>query len=103
MPHRTPLTAARLAELYDQEPSPVVRELLWEIHRLRALVLRVGQVRQSISDSPPWVPPFLWDTLMSELDAEPCLHDPPTPRQLRWRGHAFQDVEEDSGHTRENQ
>ena len=32
-----------------------MRELLWEIHRLLVLVLRVDQVRQSIPDGPSWV------------------------------------------------
>jgi hypothetical protein len=92
MPHRAPLTAARLAQLYDLEPSPVVLELSWEIHRLRAMILRVDQIRQLLAGSPTAVPQFLWDVFIRELDAEPCLHDPLTPRQQRWCDRALHNV-----------
>lgn len=48
VPHRPPLTAARLAEIWDQHPGPVVLELLREIHRLRATISRADQVRRMI-------------------------------------------------------
>lgn len=35
MRDRPPLTAARLAEICDENPVPVVLQLLWEFHRLR--------------------------------------------------------------------
>ena len=87
MPHRPPLTAAKLAELYDQNPSPVVLDLLWEIHRLRATILRVDQIRRVLRHCPAGVPNVLWEAFQHELDAEPCLSDPPTPRQQRIREH----------------
>jgi DNA-binding transcriptional MerR regulator len=85
MPHRPPLTAAKLAELYDRNPSPDVLDLLWEIHRLRATVLRADQIRRVLRHCPAGVPNALWEAFQNELDAEPCLSDPPTRRQQRIR------------------
>ncbi|MEM5449837.1 hypothetical protein [Paraburkholderia guartelaensis] len=82
MPHRAPLTAQRLAEIYDESPTPVVRELLWEIHRLRATVSRANQVRQFMGPTGSHgVPSSIWECFTRDLDAEPCLTDPPTARQ----------------------
>jgi hypothetical protein len=83
MPHRAPLNAARLAEIYDEEPTPVVVELLWEIHRLRATILRAHQVLSSIGHQPVGVPQIVWQTFIQTIEAEPCLRDPLTPRQQR--------------------
>lgn len=73
MPHRAPLNAARLAELYDEEPTPVVLELLWEIHRLRATILRAHQVLTSIGHQPAGVPQIVWQTFVQTIEAEPVL------------------------------
>jgi hypothetical protein len=82
MPHRPPLTAARLAEIWDQHPDPVVLELLWEIHRLRATVSRADQVRRMIGKhGEGLVAGSVWACFERELDAEPCITDPPTARQ----------------------
>lgn len=83
MPHRAPPNAARLAELYDEEPTPVVLELLWEIHRLRATVLRAHQVLTSIGHQSVGVPQIVWQTFVQTIETEPCLRDPLTPRQQR--------------------
>jgi len=48
MPNRAPLTAARLAQIADEHRSPVVLELLWEIHRLRSTTLRADQIRRML-------------------------------------------------------
>lgn len=82
MRHRKPLTAAELAEIYDQEPTPTVLRLLREIHRLRATILRADQIRRMIGKAgSPHVAGTVWECFERELDAEPCLTDPPTPRQ----------------------
>lgn len=88
MPHRTPLTAERLAEIWDAHPSPIVLELLWEIHRLRATILRADQIRRELRPYRHFVPGAVWDVFEAELDAEPCLTDPPTPRQGAKNGSA---------------
>lgn len=82
MPHRPPLTAERLAQIWDEHPEPVVLELLWEIHRLRATISRANQIRAFLSPSGSGViPGSVWQCFMRELDAEPCLTDQPTARQ----------------------
>jgi hypothetical protein len=81
MAHRPPLGLAELAALYDHEPTAVVRELLWEIHRLQSTIRRAQQVREMARHAPTGVPEVIWKSFESELDAEPCLRDPLTPRQ----------------------
>lgn len=84
MRHHAPLPAARLAEIYDQHPTPVVLELLWEIHRLRATVSRANQVRAFLAPHGHGViPTSVWECFNNELDTEPLLTDPPTPRQQK--------------------
>ncbi|WP_147297885.1 hypothetical protein [Trinickia dinghuensis] len=83
MPHRAPLTAARLAEIYDEHPTDFVLELEWEIHRLRATILLANQVLRSIGSRPADVPLVVWEMFVRTIDAEPCLHDSRTPRQRR--------------------
>jgi len=81
MPHRPPLTAERLAEIWDDHPSPVVLELLWEIHRLRSTILRADQVRKELRPYSHMVAGGIWDCFERDLDKEPCLTDLPTQRQ----------------------
>ncbi|NLP65542.1 hypothetical protein [Paraburkholderia sacchari] len=78
-----PLTAADLAEIYDENPTPIVLRLLWEIHRLRSTILRANQIRQTIGTRVGRANTVgeMWDLFEAELDREPCLTDPPTPRQ----------------------
>ncbi|WP_027818858.1 hypothetical protein [Paraburkholderia bannensis] len=56
-------------------------ELLWEIHRLRSTIRRANQVRHFIGEHHGGVPYSVWECFERELAAEPCLTDPPTPRQ----------------------
>lgn len=81
--HFPPLTAAELADIYDRHPLPVVLRLLWEIHRLRSTVSRANQVRMMIGTrvGTANTPAGIWERFEQELDAEPCLNDPLTPRQ----------------------
>ena len=45
---RPPLTREQLKDIWQRTRQPAVRILLWEIHRLRALVLRANDfVRQA--------------------------------------------------------
>jgi hypothetical protein len=81
MPHRPPLTADQLAQIYDDYPMPVVADLLWEIHRLRETIRRADQIRKMIKTAPVGVPIIVWELFEKELDAEPCLTDRPTPRK----------------------
>lgn len=81
MPDRPPLTAAQLAEIYDRNPAPEVLQLLREIRRLHGVVRRADQVRKMCGSAP--VAQVVWDCFERELDAEPCLRDPLTPRQQK--------------------
>jgi hypothetical protein len=92
MRHRRPLTAAELAEIYDHEPTETVLRLLQEIHRLRSTVIRADQVRRMIGKS-AYVSDCVWECFERELDAEPCLTDPPTPRQQRFREAIMRNLE----------
>ena len=94
MRHRRPLTAAELAEIYDREPTEVVLRLLREIHRLRAMILRADQVRKMIGEGGrPHLAGAVWECFERELDAEPCLTDPPTPRQQKLRDEQMRRLE----------
>jgi hypothetical protein len=78
-----PLTAAELADIYDRNPTPAVLRLLWEIHRLRSTIARANQIRLMIGTrvGSANTPAGMWERFEQELDAEPCLNDPLTPRQ----------------------
>ncbi len=81
--HLPPLTAAELAAIYDEHPLPVVRRLLWEIHRLHGTIRRAHEVRVLLGTrvGTANTPANVWERFEHELDAEPCLTDAPTPRQ----------------------
>lgn len=83
MPHRDPLSAAELAAIYDREPTETVRELLWEIHRLRAVVLRAQQIIDMSTSGPAGLPDTLWQAFKIAVASEPALTDERTPRQQR--------------------
>ena len=94
MRHRRPLTAAELAEIYDREPTETVLRLLQEIHRLRSTIGRADQVRRMIGKSgSAYVADCVWECFERELDAEPCLTDPPTPRQQKLREAIMRNLE----------
>lgn len=80
MPQRDPLTAADLAEI-GNTATPTERKLLWEIHRLRAVVLRANQVIEDASLGPQGVPTLIWNAFVEEVKREPAVTDPRTPRQ----------------------
>lgn len=78
------MTAAELAAMYDCDRSPNVLRLLKEIHRLRSTIMRADQIRKMIGPAGhSCVAGTVWQCFERELDAEPCLTDPPTPRQKR--------------------
>jgi hypothetical protein len=43
-----PLTRDQPRTVYETNPTPAVKRLLWEIHRLRAVVLRANDLVRSI-------------------------------------------------------
>lgn len=77
MPYRPPLTRAQLHEIQERNPdSPDVRALLWEIKRLRGIVLRADQVQRSLGDIGGAVGVMVHG-LRHELQGEPCIDEFP--------------------------
>jgi hypothetical protein len=48
-PRFPPLTREKLRAVWERSRTPAVRRLLWEIHRLRALVLRASDFARMIT------------------------------------------------------
>ncbi len=69
------LTAPYLRALYQREPSPIVRELLWEVHRLRLLVLRANQLQQEMTGAYPPATQLMLEILRREYAGEPCIEE----------------------------
>jgi hypothetical protein len=67
------LTKAVLQEIQDRNPtSPDVRALLWEVARLRGLVLRADQLQRSLGTmSGPHG--AMLESLRNMLAEEPCV------------------------------
>jgi hypothetical protein len=85
-----PLTRAQLREIQDRNrQSPDVMALLWEVHRLRAHIVRADQLQRSIT-SIGGGPGVILDALRDEIKDEPCVLEflrlpghvlkPPAPR-----------------------
>lgn len=94
MPDREPLTAAELADMYHREPTEVVKALLWEIHRLRALIRRANQIMEMSKAGPVGPPETLWEAFGIALAKEPVLTDPRTERQTRMIDESLQRLKE---------
>ncbi len=76
MPFKPPLTREKLQEIDARNPGNAdVRALLWEIKRLRALVLRFDQVQKSIT--PGSGAEMIVGILREELKGEPCIEEQP--------------------------
>ena len=50
-PKYQPLTRDQLRAFYEASPTPAVRRLLWEIHRLRATILAADQLYQRLIET----------------------------------------------------
>ncbi len=76
MRHRQPLTRDELRAMGKRNRgNPDVIALLWEIHRLRSIVLRSDQLQRSL---PPNEPPctalgLILGALREDLDGEPAV------------------------------
>ncbi|HEV2612554.1 MAG TPA: hypothetical protein VGU61_19990 [Noviherbaspirillum sp.] len=72
MPFKPPLTREQLTEIQERNrENEDVITLLWEIKRLRALVLRADQVQRSIT--PGSGAEMVIGVLRKELEGEPCI------------------------------
>ncbi|RWA55363.1 hypothetical protein AU476_07600 [Cupriavidus sp. UYMSc13B] len=66
-------TAAQLRAIYERNPCPEVRELLWEIHRLRLLLLRANQLQHAMSGGCANSTQLILEIFQRELAGEPCV------------------------------
>ncbi|MBD8531502.1 MULTISPECIES: hypothetical protein [unclassified Massilia] len=77
MRFKEPLPKATLQEIQDRNPdSPDVRALLWEVARLRSLVLYADQLQRMLTTLPGPQGAIL-DTLREKLNNEPCVREFP--------------------------
>ncbi|WP_432263275.1 hypothetical protein [Cupriavidus sp. TMH.W2] len=67
------LTATELRTIYERNPCAEVRELLWEIHRLRLLLLRANQLQAALDGGCANSTEFILDIFRRELAGEPCV------------------------------
>lgn len=71
MPFRPPLTADQLREIRERQPwNPDVLTLLWEIKRMRSLLLRLDQVSCDLH-RPAGLMGDIYDELMQQIAAGP--------------------------------
>ena len=74
-----PLTAPELQALNRTVKSSIGRRLLWEVHRLRAILLRADQLEILMRDERRWrdVPEInkALDALREDLNREPVVQE----------------------------
>lgn len=76
MPFKPPLNKDALREIQDRNPdSADVRALLWEVKRLRAMILRSHDYFRQAPGSSTAV--MLADAMRRDLDAEPVVMEQP--------------------------
>jgi hypothetical protein len=77
MRFKQPLTKAQLQEIQGRSPeSPDVRALLWEVARLRSVVLYADQLQRMLTNLPGPQGTIL-ETLRAKLVDEPCVKEFP--------------------------
>ena len=73
MPFKQPLTHADLRTIRERQPwNPDVIALLWEVKRLRSVLLRAYQLSDDFK-RPAGITGGLYDDFMSALRDEPCV------------------------------
>ncbi len=76
MRFKDPLTKEVLQEIQDRNLDPDVRALLWEVARLRSLVLYADQLQRMLPTLPGPQGAIL-ETLREKLANEPCVKEFP--------------------------
>ena len=66
-----PMTAEQLREIGQRKDPADIVPLLWEIHRLRALVLRADQLQKGLGEAAP--SQIILTVFRQELEGEPCI------------------------------
>ncbi|MDH1520626.1 MULTISPECIES: hypothetical protein [Achromobacter] len=73
MPFKTPLSHADLRIIRERQPwNPDVIALLWEVKRLRSILLRAYQLSGDFK-RPAGITGELYDDFMRDLHHEPCV------------------------------
>lgn len=73
MPFKAPLTTEQLRAIRERQPwNPDVIALLWEIKRLRSMLLRLHQVSDDLK-RPASLMGEIYDDLLAGLAVEPCV------------------------------
>lgn len=73
MPFKAPLTTEQLRAIRERQPwNPDVIALLWEIKRLRSMLLRLHQVSGDLK-RPASLMGEIYDDLLAGLAIEPCV------------------------------
>lgn len=73
MPFKAPLTFDELRAIRERQPwNADVIALLWEIKRMRSMLLRLHQVSGDLK-RPASLVGEIYDDLMAALAAEPCV------------------------------
>jgi hypothetical protein len=74
-----PLTGKELQELNRTVKSALGRRLLWEVHRLRAIVLRADQLEILMRDERRWIDDLeinkALHALREDLNREPVIQE----------------------------
>ena len=74
MRFKDPLTKEVLQEIQDRNPDPDVRSLLWEVARMRSVLLYADQLQRMLTTLPGPQGAIL-DTLREKLKEEPCVKE----------------------------
>ncbi|CAB3697805.1 MULTISPECIES: hypothetical protein [Achromobacter] len=75
MPFKSPLTHADLRTIRERQPwNPDVISLLWEVKRLRSVLLRAYQLSGDFK-RPAGLTGELYDDFMKALRDEPCVQE----------------------------
>ncbi|WP_063582844.1 hypothetical protein [Achromobacter ruhlandii] len=73
MPFKDPLTTEQLRAIRERQPwNPDVIALLWEIKRMRSMLLRLHQVSGDLK-RPASLMGEIYDDLLAGLAVEPCV------------------------------
>lgn len=73
MPFKAPLTTDQLRAIRERQPwNPDLIALLWEIKRMRSMLLRLHQVSGDLK-RPASLVGEIYDDLMAALAVEPCV------------------------------
>ena len=69
---RKPLTTVELVEIRLRSDSADMRAVLWEVRRLRAILMRADQLERSLGPTGGAVG-MIRDILRADLDGEPSI------------------------------